>query len=287
MLLSPPISRPYPVSAQTAPLKGVNIHFDKFDESLAKRISADKITWLRVDVKFSQPFMNTYRLAEKYKFQLVGILDHETMNYASFTLNDWAEVVKKALKIYPSIHVWEIWNEPTITQYQVGYMDGTPQHYFDLLKSAYAILKGGDSKAFVLGLGGARLYDDADLNFAKQVFALGGGSYMDAMSIHAYPKRLNVGWTWSNYETQWTQLLSGFKQLGKPFWVTETGFNYNQVAEKDQADVVKLVYAFLKKQGAIAYMWYQLIDYGTSEINGLIRTDMSVRPSYSVFVSLA
>lgn len=271
------------VSAQSTPMrKGVNVHY--LNDSLATQISRDAFVWVRTEVSFDSQFSNMYRLAQKYGLQIIGILDDMTMGSKPFTLADWTKSVRKAQSQFKSIHVWEIWNEPTI--YQLSYMDGTPERYTDLLKSAYSVLKSGDRNCVVLGLGGVRLYDSGDLGFSKQVFALGAGAYMDAISLHAYAKKLNLGWVWSDYESLWTQQLQQFRQLGKAFWITETGFNYNQLNEKDQSDFLSLSYRFFMNNGAVAYVWYQLIDYRGSEINGLISANMTQRRAYVLLAGL-
>ena len=48
-------------------------------------------------------------------------------------------------------------------------MDGSPQHYLKLLRSACEILKAGDPQPTVIGLGGVLLGHPRELDFAKAV----------------------------------------------------------------------------------------------------------------------
>jgi hypothetical protein len=261
------------------------------NDARALSVQSAKIAAIRVDVKFDTSFQDTYSSASKYRLKIVGILDYQTMNYQkNFTLDEWAAVVDKAAKTYTLIGTWEIWNEPTLTKYELGYMDGTPQHYVDMLRSAYMILKAANPEYQVLGLGGAQLGIAKDLTFAKSVFSLEGGAYMDAISVHAYPYKLNLGRSWENYKQIWVDELSQYRQLGKSIWVTETGLQSNQKNETSQVNYLRDSYAFFKEAGVVAYFWYQLVDYrasdGTVLMWGLLRMDRTAKPSYEALKSL-
>jgi hypothetical protein len=260
---------------------------------LAEKIG---IKIFRTEVDFSAHFNETYMLAQQYGIVLVAQLDYSTLAYNNtFTLKDWKLVVTKAQAQYPLVHIWEIWNEPTLSKYQFGYMDGTPQHYVDLLKSAYTILKSKDPSSTILGLGGAQLQVPTDITFAQNVFSLGAGQYMDAISIHAYPDELNLGQTWKYYQQSWTSALQQYKKLtgGKPFWVTETGLQSNQKTDSDQAAYLKNAYLFFQAQGAAAFIWFNIVDYigGALEPSGLnawglLTVNLDIKPSYTTYGSL-
>jgi hypothetical protein len=258
-------------------------------EAAAQLAKAGGITWIRADVNFVS-FQTTYAAAQKYGISVIGILDYSTVAWNSaFTLDDWKQAVQKAQKMYPSIHKWEIWNEPTVTAYQLGYMDGSARHYVDLLQAAYKILKAGDSKSVVLGLGGGQIGYGADPVFARTVFSLGGGAFMDAISIHAYAPQLNIGKSWDDYKQLWTKELEQYKKLGKPFWVTETGLESNQPTEAGQATFLASCYTFFKEQGGAAFIWYQLGDYsadGSLHMWGLLRIDLTTKPSYTQYSTI-
>jgi hypothetical protein len=256
-------------------------------DSDAKLLKKAGISWIRADVRFSATYANMYRVAERNGLSLIGVLSFKTLEYnSSFTLEDWEDVVDNAQATYPLIRTWEIWNEPSVVQYHLGYMDGTPRHYVDLLKSAYLILKSKDANATVLGLGGAQL-GTGDLRFAQDVFSLGGATAMDAISIHAYPYELNKGQTWDYYKQLWTNELKQYSQLGKPLWLTETGLQSTQVTQNDQASYLKASYIFFKDQGMSGFVWYQLVDYvsptGLSQTWGVLTADSTPKLSYTAY----
>jgi hypothetical protein len=260
-------------------------------DAMAQMVKGANVGYVRSDVAFDTRFQTLYALAKTYDFALIGILDYQTLNYESgFGLTDWKTVVTEAQKTYPAINVWEIWNEPTVAQYRLGYMDGTPGHYNDMLKAAYQILKSENSAYQILGLGGAQLGVSQDYPFAKSVFELGGGSYMDAISIHAYPYDLNTGQTWGYYSNLWTSELAEYKQFGKPIWITETGLQSGQSAESDQSQYLSESWSFFASQSASVYVWYELRDYqnssGATVSFGLLYDDNSPKPSYTTYLGL-
>jgi hypothetical protein len=270
-------------------LIGVNCTFDsETGTTMAGLVSQTGVTWIRADVTFQQVFQTTYALASSYRINIIGVLDYWTLNWnGTFTLNDWKNAVTKAQATYPLITVWEIWNEPTLAEYQLGYQDGTPQHYANLLSSAYAILKSGNPKSTILGLGGSILLRSEDLSFAQSVVSL--GAPMDAISIHAYPSYLNNGTNWGYYNQSWSNELAQYKEFGKPFWVTESGLPSDQMSEDDQVAFLRNGYQFFQAQGATAFVWFDLIDHVTHDWTadlGLLRLDMTPKPSYYAFADL-
>ena len=114
------------------------------------------------------------------------------------------------------IKYWEIGNEPEIYYY------GNVQEYLDTLKAAYEAVKAADPDSKVLNGGACPVYNvttgqlDSQIEgFWKQLFVLGGGDYMDILSIHhtcpnpAPPPLVDF--------------LDRFTGYGKDIWVTEFG----------------------------------------------------------------
>lgn len=272
-------------------LKGVAIGFPGPDaSSVCKILPPAKIALVRTDVVFSNNFRKVYDSCKQRGLSIVGIIDYGTLQWKNFTLDDWRNVVTKAQATYPEIHVWEIWNEATLKKFQYSYLDGTPQRYFDLLVSAYSVLKAVDTKAIILGFGGLQLYSSQDFLFAQGVFSLGGGSYMDAISIHAYPYLLNNGSSWDYYQALWSQQLSRYKDFGKPIWITETGLRSSQLTESDQSRYLQASYNFFLGQNAAAYFWYSYKDYKNYSSEdivkfGLIRLDGTPKPSFDSYIA--
>jgi len=278
-----------PARAGTTVFPGVAV--GSLGDSEAELMVRAGITYARADVGLdSRVFLNIYSVAKKHQINLIGILDYGIVAWNnSFTVEDWKSVVDKAQQSYPAIRVWEIWNEPTQSVFQVGYMNGSPEHYFDLLKSAYTILKTRDPGCTILGLGGAQLEHPEDMEFARNVFALGGGSFMDAISIHAYPYAINKGKTWSYYRDLWAQEIAQYRVFGRPLWVTETGLQSSQLTDADQTGYLCDSFSFFSQQGVYAYVWYQLTDYNSSgalRAWGLLRLDIATKASYDAYKDL-
>lgn len=287
-------------SLGTGMFAAVNVA-NPLDENAARMAKQAGVNWIRAGVGYDSAgtrFAKTYSTAQQMGLQIIGIVSYWTVeadpsytsSVDSFKLQDWERAVAYAQTVYPSIRVWEIWNEPTCSKYHYGYMDGTPEHYLDLLKSAYTILKTQDPSSTILGLGGAQLGVSSDLDFAKAVFSLGGAAFMDAISIHAYPYELNTGKTWTYYEQMWASELAQYGSYGKPLWVTETGLTSNQTSESDQADYLQKSYSFFKQSNVLVFSWYVLADDNQSVSAegawGLLRPDLTPKQSYTVYHDL-
>jgi len=284
------LSAVQPASAQAVLTKGFAV--GALGDSGGKLARDAGVRWIRSDVTFDDRFKSIYSLSQAYGLNIIGILDYQTLKMPSFKpsrygLEGWAKIVNQAQANYPAISVWEIWNEPTLSQNRFGYMDGSPQHYFDMLKSAYQILKAGNAECTVLGLGGAQFGSSGDYPFAQTVFSLGGDMYMDGISVHAYPYQLNSGQTWGFYRDLWTNEFSKYKNFGKPIWLTETGLKSDQMSESDQATYLDNSYRLFQGLGAVVYTWYQIKDYdssnGTPVTYGLARVDYAPKPAYVTY----
>ena len=110
--------------------------------------------------------------------EVLAIIDHNTLNQQNFTLHDWQGNVSAIVASDEAelVGAWEIWNEPNNPSFYFGYMDGTPQHYFDLLKVACTTIK-ATSNATVVSAGLAP-NDDWQI-WLKDLQALGSKNYSD------------------------------------------------------------------------------------------------------------
>ncbi|MCR9256589.1 MAG: hypothetical protein NXI16_10900 [Alphaproteobacteria bacterium] len=111
------------------------------------------------------------------------------------------------------VKYWEISNEPAVGS-DILFFDGTAQEYFDLLKLSYETIKAADPDAIVVpaGLAGPQAEVQA---FWSDVFALGGGQYMDVITFHS------IG---GPYDLHWADMNTFLTAQGvgdKPRWITE------------------------------------------------------------------
>jgi len=272
-------------------------------ESEAQIISANHFT-VEADVN-SDPFSNwtaIYNLAKKYNIPLTGKIDQITMN-DNFTMQDWNQTVQKAVNNYGDItKIWEIWNEPTFEKNWKGYFNGSASTYTDLLKAAYQIIHSAQPDATIIAFGGLHLYSSIDpywydtwvmrgLQFAKNVTALGGMDYCDAIGLHAYPWGANYT---SFIQSQFVNSLNNYRQItGKTVWITETGqtsgeFGRNQT---DKAIYLNQTFALFNSLGVKGYVWYELNDdYGRVAAEGsfgLFDVDVTETPAWDAYSNLA
>lgn len=257
--------------ASTPMLNGVLAH--SLSEAQASTLAANGINWVRSDVSLRRDsnWYTIYQLAKEYNLSLIGTLAPYTMGFSDSA--DWQQTVQSAVNLYgDEVSVWEIWNEPTIPNARCGPYQGTAQQYVDLMKTAYQVIKAAYPDAVVLGLGGLPLYSGGEpyltnsLNFAREVSALGGMSYCDAISLHAYPYGSSRRYV-QNYQAS----LDKYVEItGKDVWITETGQesakNYPDgrvdygFDEPAQAGYLVESYPLLKSKGVKAYIWYELND---------------------------
>lgn len=207
------------------------------------------VRWIRADVE-GQGWSEVIEKAPNNNLHVVGILDHQTMGFSDFfTLEDWTLKVEESVRNYKSfVDAWEIWNEPQFTEFQYGFMDGSPEHYFLMLQSSYEIIKTLDKDATVIGLGGTNIYGNtlaSDFAFATEVMRLGGGQYLDAISLHMYK-------TFGDLPTSSLSVaLPFYRGFDKEIWITEYGESveggdqrYFLVKSKDVFDTWKITKHF-------------------------------------------
>jgi hypothetical protein len=176
--------------------------------------------WVRSDIWYDGPSIPSLNGYQNFGLKLLGIIDEWTIPPSireNFTLDDWKNIITEvATKFRGTLSAYEIWSEPDSTPYYFGYMDGTPQHYVDMLREAYSIIKSIDPTAIVLGGAIADPLRKSTQNFTTQIFELGASNYMDAFSIHLY--------YYDDWNINYGDLLFWAYGLStKPIWVTETG----------------------------------------------------------------
>jgi hypothetical protein len=141
----------------------------------------------------------------------------------NWTLGDWNASVGEALADYPTIHEWEMWNEPYSPTEHSGYLTNASR-YFMMVKSAYSIVKAHDKNDTVVCLGGSAVADSAAMAFTKAFWSYGASNYCDAISLHAYISGTTL-FNNSRYNSEeWPKNLAQFENLTKkPIWITEFG----------------------------------------------------------------
>ncbi len=282
--------------------------------STAMRIAIDNgITCYRTDISLSQGAINFVSNASKAGAQYLGILDYDTvgaqpsrygcLSGCNWTLNTWNASVANAVADYPSIHEWEIYNEPLIGEFVSGYENGSAINYFNMIKSAYYIIKSRDPNATIVCFGGAQMFPGStvavEYAFYQQVWSYGAYKYCNAISLHAYSQpyynfsqQVGSGYT---LRQVFNFTLNLYENLtGKPIWITETGIPSNNwttginMSEQNQASYLTQDFRFFASYPFVKRIyWFHLVGYnGKNEDYGLLNmTTLQPKPAWYSFIS--
>jgi hypothetical protein len=271
--------KPYAPLADSSKI-GVCMHLSDFDSQTEAVIVDLGVRWVRIDWIIGEmgPFMERM---SKDGIKVLAIIDHNTMNQQNFTLLDWQGNVSAIVASDEAkwVSAWEIWNEPNSLSFYIGYMDGTPEHYFEMLKVAYTTIKLTSNTPVVSA--GLAPNDDWQ-TWLNDLQNLGSKNYSDIQGIHLY------------YDLALTNLekANSVKTYGMPVWITEIGRpssteNYSPEEQATYlADNIDLLASNVEK-----VFWYELKNSVGSvppkeNFFGLITTEYAQKPSYNTFKTL-
>ena len=151
-------------------------------------------------------------IARRAGLELIGSLDRcptwastappGTPDYSFYTgtgawvpqsWDDWETYVAETVRRYKrDVHVWEVWNEPNLTDWLVPREGQTrAEAYVEMLRHTYPIVKREDPEAIVIGgcVAGALTEGSPARQFAWEIIDLGALELMDAFSFHQYISR--------------------------------------------------------------------------------------------------
>ena len=171
-----------------------------------RRCRPANITYQRTDL-----FNDTYQgypaeiLNWSKSRKIIGIIDynmicgpHGNDTCPSWGLGTWNGAVANAIKWYPEVHIWEIWNEPQYGYSQSGYLtNDLPYNYSQMVKSAYRLIKVHNATDTVLCFGGDNIYSGGDgydasfYQWAQLVWST--GQRLIAMQSPCTPTRVTMG----------------------------------------------------------------------------------------------
>ncbi|MCJ7738459.1 MAG: hypothetical protein MUQ10_14305, partial [Anaerolineae bacterium] len=217
--------------------------------------------------------------------------------------NVWGNYVYETVDHFKDrgVHVWEIWNEPDLGQL---FWSGTPAQYAQLLKVGYQAVKAADPNATVLFAGLAYWSNPSYyVSVLDELKTLDGAAannyYFDVMSLHLYSNVYQI-------RTVATEIQANMSsRVGPhPIWLTETGvplwdewptgtpesLHINRATAAEAASYVIEAFAEARAIGIERFLFFRNHDdemalHGTNlqEYFGLIRNDLSLRPSYVAF----
>lgn len=224
---------------------GVCLHLSDYyihDNQTISYLIDLRVNWVRTDWDMSSEYsMSNYsRILQDHNINLLAIIDHKTFGYKIPTPEEWNRTITELVNSeeFRNVDAVEIWNEPNSAAFD-SYID--PEVYYEMLKSAYAIIKNHTNIPVVFA-GVSPNSEQGDWKtYLNTVFAHGDTEdYFDYMGIHLYDNL-----------TRNLDILQFVKGLtSKPIWVTETGkpsgpFELN-FTETDQAEYLSYVYITAK-----------------------------------------
>jgi hypothetical protein len=262
---------------------GVCLHLHQFNASttiqLIKQLNA---TWIRIDWIPNQ--MDEFVVTMKdNNVSILAILDHNTMNQSEFTRIQWQTMLQDIMSTEAAkkVDAWEIWNEPNVEKFFLGYMNGAPQNYSDLLKDAYQIIKATSPNATIIAAGLSPT--DTWMNWLTDFANLSQQRYFDFQGVHLYDEA----------ETNLRILSETKKIIGKDLWITEigdpSGPSNESFTPQDQAHFLESNFQMLSDMKTPIF-WYQLND----EINaeppkenhfGLFDAQNNPKPAAEAFIN--
>lgn len=167
--------------------------------------------------------------------------------------NDWIEFVATLATRYGDGIVYEVWNEPNLTQYWTGSMSDL----FAMTKMAYQHIKGHSPTATVIGCAWNRL----GTTECDRWLYYGAKNYVDAVSFHPYPHNFqpsDAGVIADNFHA----VLNKYDST-KPLWATEVGYDYSGQpwpSIEQHSYMVQQTLIALKNHGVPLAVWYPWAD---------------------------
>jgi polysaccharide biosynthesis protein PslG len=313
-----------PAAAVEASPFGINIHAPQGEElnALLDRVQAAGIGWVRIDFIWAwvEPARDTYdwRVYDAIvaAARARGIEVFATLAYTpawatsgpavTGVPNDpgqWAEVCSAAAQQFRGkIRYWGVWNEPNLAKF----WSGSRQQYLDiLLKPCADAIHAANPAAQVGGPDLAHLTSgDSDWYDWLNDVLVAAGDRLDFITHHVYDSdghrdvgdRLDGSTVFGNRPSLWDvvnpsveEVLRNAGAWGKPFWLTETGWDSANSGETQQASWYGgLLNDWLT--GAPERSWlnkvffYELADGPPPAPGwGILRADRSARPAYDTY----
>lgn len=215
--------------------------------------------------------------------------DGGTRKFPIKDIQFWRDYVEGMVRRYHSdIKYWEVWNE-----FNGSFAEGgTPGIYAELVREASLAAKKVDPTAKI-GMSVANF----DVPFLDAAIKAGAANYFDYICVHPYEilgKLLDGGEPafLSMTMTLRRMLEANHQPADIPLWITEIGsaapLKRDDVLDQVQASLLAKAYVLSIAAGFKRVFWFEArgpsYDKGTD--HGLIRADMTPRPSYDALKAL-
>ena len=204
--------------------------------------------------------------------------DREYPPVSEAALDEWEQFVYRIVeqtKQYTKYY--EVWNEYSLLGTQsatdtTGPDKGKPEDYVKLLERTYRAAKRANPQCVLYGLSLANITDTktytyTSVDWAEEVFRLGGGAYIDGVSIHPYTNYSSPeNGNFTDYFDRLKGIMEKYGCGNKPIMASEYGWSSNIVSEKTQA-------AYPVRAAALTYdrlekvLWYVMTEKTWSNMN--------------------
>ena len=220
--------------------------------------------------------------------------------------NDWEEYVAQTVRRHKDdIRIWEVWNEPNLTDWLVPREGQTrAEAYVEMLRHTYPIVKREDPEATVIGgcVAGALTQGSTARQFAWDIIDLAALELMDAFSFHQYITR-SVDETSEPIDEWLSQLKAKMRVAGRelPIFNSEGGYanpgsslTYrpcpsNVVAPEQMARWLVRQYVSQMALGVKQFYFYNFFIDGSPTIRtwqGLLEGDGQPRPNVAAYAQM-
>jgi len=251
--------------------------------------AATGVRWVRVDMPWSAvegdgPTLQAghgnwgtidaiVHAADRHGLKLLPVVGF-TPKWASFTGHPWTfpyaqpfeEFFAAALRRYPQIPAWELWNEPNFERFAKPQPD--PAGFVEFLRSARRARDSVGSSAKLIS-GGVAPGGGIDIvPWVDQVAAGGGLGLIDGLGVHPYSvAEPDDPRAWMMQLEALHQHLAELGRPDLPLWLTEFGTPSVPVAngygppltEQQQADRLRIAFAVAARFDWIENLtWYEL-----------------------------
>jgi polysaccharide biosynthesis protein PslG len=321
VLLAALVAAPAAHARPARDIAGVAVHpwqLDSHDarERVLSGIAATGARWVRVDMPWAWVEAHGPTLrnghgtwsaidpivasASRYGLKLIPILGF-TPKWASGSGELWAyphsrpfeDFFSAALRRYPQIPAWELWNEPNFERFSNPGPD--PAGFVELLRAARHARDSVGSTAKLIS-GGIAPGGEMDMeSWINQVAMRGGLNLIDGLGVHPYsPADPDDPSSWMMQLEAIHERLADLGRPDLPLWLTEYGAPTTPVAngyapaltEQQQADRLRLAFALATRFDWIENLtWYEYLDSCTDTLDpecnfGLVHDNLSHKPAW-------
>ncbi|MFQ6081977.1 MAG: cellulase family glycosylhydrolase [Candidatus Aminicenantia bacterium] len=294
---------------QDPSLYGINAHIP--DSRVLSMIKNAGIKWIRIDFLWYEiePKNNYFNWsiidsvvnnARSKGLSILGVLAYtpswanngKGKNFPPSKKAYWKDYVKKVVNRYKNrVEYWTFWNEPNLEEFWASTVD---KYVNEILIPGANAAKSVDPTCKIVGPDLAHLSsEEARWNvWLRAILREGGKERLDVISHHIYDKR---GPTYIFDKLENDQYLlepSVIKVLqeegvdNKPFWITETGWNTDEIGEEIQS---KYYLEFLQGMRSRVYInkifFYEIIDDPRANVPhfGIIYSNYTPKKAYYTY----